>query len=248
MTGTSLGSSQTASTMNEYLAYYEKEGFEFSKDQKKDQKEISNVTEFLKQQVESGELKYLIKEAHSDGDDKNLFRMSTKANLLVGVNRKTIEKIYLAFPSPADNNSTLLSNQEFGQWIREKEKKGGGQIVYFNTSCGSKLKAIHEIEATQSPLLLNIPTMNTTETFTTSDESAERLLFTAFRNGKNYDEMRAELSKNEKYKNDSGNGFIFPDESRYKNHITQVLATPLKMDVHVTTADGSPYQFDQNVH
>ena len=127
MTGTSLGSSQTASTMNEYLAYYEKEGFEFSKEKKKDQKEISNVTEFLKQQVESGELKYLIKEAHSDGDDKNLFRMSTKANLLVGVNRKTIEKIYLAIPSPADNNSTLLSNQEFGQWIREREKKGGIQ-------------------------------------------------------------------------------------------------------------------------
>ncbi len=141
MTGTSLGGSQTASTMNEYLSYYEKEGFEFSNDKK----EISNITEFLKTQVESGELKYMIKEAHSDGDDKNLFRMSTKANLLIGINKKTNEKIYLAFPSPTDNTSTLLSNQEFGQWIREREKKGGGQIVYFNTSCGSKAKAVHEI-------------------------------------------------------------------------------------------------------
>ena len=97
-------------------------------------------------------------------------------------------------------------------------------------------------------MLLNIPTIDTTETFATSDQNAEKLLFTAFRRGKNYEEMRDELSKNERYKKASGNGFIFPDEDRYKSHITQVLATPLKIDMNITTDDDRPYQFDQNVH
>ena len=67
-------------TMGEYLAYFQSQGFEFNTAKEK----IANLEEFLKNRIRSGEADYFIKEAHSDGDEKNLFRIDTSAEKLVG--------------------------------------------------------------------------------------------------------------------------------------------------------------------
>lgn len=232
----------TKPTMNQYLAYYQGQGFEFQSQSGV----IENFPQFLKEETESGRLDYLLKEAHTDGDFENLFRTNIKMRYELGIkklpNGKT-EKIQLVYPDPLDKKTTLLSNEEFASWIKNREKNSGGQFVYFNTSCWSDRKAINEIQAVESPLFLDIATTNKTNTFIFKEETAEYQLLQKFREGRNYDEIRSALSKDYKYRDGSGNGFIFPDEESYKGDITwntmQMPKTKTTM-----TKDGKTYNFD----
>ena len=90
-----------------------------------------------------------LKESHSDGDERNVFRFSRGNHIVRGLRYKEgglIEVIYIIFPrtlNPEEDNlgTDLLSNRELGQAIAEREAKGCGQVTYFNTSCWSHVKA-----------------------------------------------------------------------------------------------------------
>jgi hypothetical protein len=69
--------------MDEYLECYRQDSFEFSDAEI----QIDDFKGFLGQKVKSGELDYFIKEAHSDGDEKNLFRLDKKARMSVGTKK-----------------------------------------------------------------------------------------------------------------------------------------------------------------
>ena len=232
------------STMGEYLAYFQSQGFAFNSTKEK----IANLEEFLKNRIRSGEADYFIKEAHSDGDEKNLFRIDTSAEKLVGRKKYPDGKeeiVELIFPTAGAEKTKLISNGEFGEWMQAREKSGQGQFVYFNTSCWSKTKAINEIETAQSKVLVNIPTLTSAYTFQNYPENAEYQLLTAFREKKDYAEIRTALKNNEGYKARKSDVFIFPDEEDYQKNITDVLKTPLEITVEVRDESGRVINIDE---
>lgn len=239
MTGSNMGIASII--MNEYLAYYQNRGFEFEEMPR----ELNDVPAFLKEQVESGAVDYMKKEAHSDGDEKNLFRMYRKGRVMTGVNKKTNEKVQLVFPDANQGETTLLSNEEFGEWIRSREKAGKGQLVYFNGSCWSEQKAIHEVEAAASPLLVDIASTTTTLTFQYMRTSGGYLMLQAFRDKKSYEQIRQELKKNPDNAEGIRNVYIFPDQAEYREKITDRLETPLNIRLRITGPDGKPYTIDE---
>ncbi len=252
VTGSNLGSLSVGVT-NEYRAFFVDQGFEFP-----DPPALKTVAlgDYLKNGVTQGDFDYFIKEAHSDGDEKNLFRIDATAKVETGVRefvdpitkQKRKEIIHIVFPDAGTSETALIRNQTFGEWIRAREKNPNaknGQLVYFNTSCWSKTKAIHEIEAAGTDTLLNIPTLTSTLVFANHLKNAEYLLLTAFREGKNFSAMREELGKNPGYQSKDENRFIFPDEDDYKTNITDLFQFPIKMDVKITDSKGSEYNIDQ---
>ncbi len=243
--GSNLGK-DGATVITEYLRYYLRQGFEFDEEKKS----ISNLKQFLGDQVSSGKLDYLFKEAHSDGDEKNLFRVDTEGLLMRGTKTHPDgkkEEVFLVVPkSEGVQKTELIPNQEFGEWVRGREKNNQGQLVYFNTSCWSKTKALHEIEAASTSKLLNIPTLTITRTFGNYEGNPEREMLHAFRERKNYSEIRQALSEDEfnGYAKGTKNVFIFPDEERYKDEITRVVATPLDIQLQIQK-NGKPYSIEQ---
>ncbi len=230
-------------TIDEYLSYYQNNGFNFSSEQT-----TTSLHTLVKDKVKGGELDYFIKEAHSDGDEKNLFRMDRTAAYIVG--EKTLEngkkeRVYLVYPNQKTKETTLLANDEFGAWIQEREAKGLGPLVYFNTSCWSHTKALFEIEAAASDRLLNIPTLNMARMFRNYTGNAEYQLFTAFREGKNWEDIRKAMEKNEAYKYKKENVFMFPDEDTYQSKILDMIKTPLKIRVKTKDEKGIPYNIDE---
>ena len=151
--------------LEEYLAYFQEQGFQFVRTK------TSNLKEFLLEGIKSCELDYFLKESHSDGDERNIFRFNRANYIAQGVRygeEGRIEVVYIIFPPPLNLpglKTDLLSNKELGQAIQERERKGCGQLTYFNTSCWSDVKARYEIEAVNSPLFLNIPAISLTDTF-----------------------------------------------------------------------------------
>ncbi len=245
----------TAQVLNDYRQYMVDKEFVFPDPPVK---KTVKLKDFLKKGISDGSFDYLIKEAHSDGDEKNVFRMNSIADVETGVRtfvdpvtkKELKEIVHIVFPNKDETKKTeLLKNEEFGKWIQAREKNEApfnGQFVYFNTSCSSKTKAIHEVEAASTPAFLNIPTSSTTKVFLNQEKNAEYLLLTAFRAGSDFKGMREELSKNNDYKNKLGNTFLFPDDEEYKNSITDVVKFPLKVDLKILDSQGEEYNIDQD--
>jgi hypothetical protein len=238
----------SASLMQEYLAYYQSKGFRFSDTRE----EMGDFTKHLEAKTASGELDYLIKEAHSDGDEKNLFRMDSRVKILrgertiPGTSRK--ESVELVYPTDDSKTaeSKLVSNQAFGEWIRKREQDGKGQFVYFNTSCWSHTKALHEIEAARSTNLLNIPTQTSACTFVhEGKQNGLHQVLEGFRNQETYQQVRARLEPIPKYKDQKEDVYLFPDEPRYQELITKKIATPLDIRLQVRDEKGRPYSIEE---
>jgi len=236
------------STLKSYRDYHEAAGFEFA-----DPVEVPNLKAYLKDKIAATDKvefapgsDLFIKEAHSDGDEKNLFRIDNTAKLVVGtrkVDEKTVEEVLLVYPSDKNKGNQVITNREFGTWIREREKAKVAPLGYLNTSCWSVTKAIHEIEAAHSTSLINIPATTSVRCFANSPSNGEFQLLTAIREKANYEKIREKLGLTPLYKRGTDDRFIFPDDDDYDRQIRQVLKTPLDWEVKMTQ-DGKPYSFE----
>ncbi|MBL7714797.1 MAG: hypothetical protein JNL01_04965 [Bdellovibrionales bacterium] len=234
-------------TLDEYQAYYEDQGFKFGKAQS-----LPKTLDFLKEQIESGTLDYFLKEAHSDGDEKNLFRMSKASKMKTGKKKRkdgTEEVFYLVYPdstSTDDAASVLISNQDFGLWIKNREKNNGVEFVYYNASCWSESKVVNELEAAFSPILRILASITTVTTFTNDETQAEYQMLHQFRaNEASWEKIREAMERDPEYANGSGDKMIFPDEPAYDERIRNVMKVPVAINSLIKKANGEPYNIDQ---
>lgn len=224
--------------LEEYLAYFQEQGFQFAKDK------TSDLKEFLLEGIKNCELDYFLKESHSDGDERNIFRFNRSNYIAKGVRygeAGRIEVVYIIFPPPLSLSglkTDLLSNRELGQAMAEREKKGCGQLTYFNTSCWSYVKARYEIEAVNSPLFLNIPSINLTDTFLNIEGEAIRSLLHSYRNGLDFNGFREALKTNEGYKSRKSNFYVFPDTVGYHTNILNLISVPLDIKIKLERKEG----------
>lgn len=229
--GSNMGPSSTENVVQEYLEYFNEEGFEFE-----EAEEIKDTRSFIQSRV-AGENKahYFVKEAHSDGDEKNLFRISNSGKVLRGV--RTLEngkKEYVDIVYPGkDYKTSLLSNNDFGEWMQQREKAGGSELVYLNSSCWSSTKATFEIAAAKTPKLVNIPTTTLMTTFTNREGNVMHSAIDGLRKEQTYAEIRERMKMDPMYEKRTENVMIFPDEPAYEEKIRKNAKVPLAIDTKV---------------
>lgn len=237
--GSNLSSHPSLS--DHYISYYQDQGYEFE-----EAKEVPTI-DFMKQQIQTGNLDYLIKEAHSDGDESNLFRASTESTLLQGkksLPNGTTEIIYLLGPKQGSHETKLISNQDFGEWIRARKEKQ--PLIYFNTSCGSTRKVISEIGAAHSENLIPYPSGSLVYTFSNSDQSTLKLMMDGFLSEKSYEGIRREMSKSPHFQAGSDR-MLFPDDSEYDTQIRSNLKTIWDTKITVRDAAGKILNIDEQI-
>ncbi len=233
--------SSGASVVDQYLTYYQNAGFRF-----KPAKSIDAVN-FFKSSIQSGELDYLIKEAHSDGDEKNLFRANRFGRVFEGTLDKsdgTKEVVYLLAPDSEKTDTKLISNQEFGAWVRARGKNQ--PIVYFNSSCSSTRKVISEIAATHSPNLIPIATSTSVLTFVNNETNGTRQVLQSFRDGKDYEAIRSDLQRTANYLRGRDH-YLFPDDKEYDDVIRKNLKMNLDVEVSVRDRSGKEVHIDDKI-
>lgn len=244
--GSNLGQPLTQNLVQEYLEYYAEQGFDFEEAQ-----EINDIPKYFESRIYGPDkAHYLVKEAHSDGDEKNLFRMSQKGKLLKGIKNNddgTKELIEIVYPG-SDPATTLLSNAQFGNWMKEREKENGPELVYLNSSCWSHSKATYEIAAAKTPKLINIPTTTSMTTFTNVSLNPMYAAIHGLRNEKTYEEIRNDMKADKGYAAKSSNVMIFPDEPAYDSKIRNFVKVPISIDTKITVKkDGKevPYSIEE---
>ena len=182
---------------------------------------------------------YFLKESHSDGDERNIFRFDIVNSVLKGIRpmgEGREEIIYLVYPKPfyfGTRQTALFSNLDLANLIKSREEKGCGEITYFNTSCWSHTKARYEIEAVNSELFLNIPSTSLSDTFVDHKGGAIRELLDSYRKGLDFEGFREALKSNSGYSSGKYNQYIFPDDPLYAYKIFRHISIPLKIEIHL---------------
>ncbi len=245
--GTNLGQPLTQETMNQYVEYYTQKGFTFG-----DVKDNDDMLNYLKEKVSgTGQMDYFIKEAHSGGDEKTMFDIAKKGKVLIGSKQQGDRKevVELIFPGTDSSysNSVSIGNSEFGQWARDREKAGGSELMYLNTSCNSESKAIYEIPAAATAKLVNIPTTSAVTTFANWKSNIMLNLVEGIRQEKDYAGIRELLKNNEEYKEGKGNRIVFPDEADYRTRIVDRIRTPFELNSKVSVKNASGQYENYNI-
>lgn len=243
--GTNMGE-DAAPTLDEYKSYYKSQGFKFGKATK-----VADTRKLIQEEVESGTMDYFLKEAHSDGDEKNLFRMSKASEMIVGKKKRKDGKeevIQIVYPSSTDGgaDSTLLSNQDFGEWIKTREKTNGVELVYYNASCWSESKVVNELEAAFSPIFRVLASTTTVTVFRDDPTQAEYQMLHQFReNEASWEKIREAMMRDPDYANASSDKMIFPDEPEYDERIRKVMKVPVAINTVIKDSAGKVYNIDE---
>ena len=237
-------SSLAHGVIDEHMAYYRSQGFKIDS-----QVELADIPKFLEEKVAGGEIDFLMKDAHSDGDEKNLLRVTKKGYLIVGRKKHANgleERIYLVSPGEdtSTEGTTLLSNRDFGSWIQKRDKDKRGPLVYFNGSCSSYSKAQNEIAASRSRSLVLIPTVVSATGFANTPYHTAYQMIHAFRQEKTFEQIREAMKLSRGYP--EKDHYVFPDEEKYQEYIRQHLKAPVDTEVVVRDENGKVINIDES--
>lgn len=241
--GTNMGNMHTTMTMNQYEAFYRQHGYKFDPPA-----QVPNSLQFMRETIASGELDYLVKEAHSDGDEKNLFRAARVGELRVGrrVHPHTgrTQIAYLLAPKYGTGGTMvagaegsvdeLIPNQLFGEWVRAREAAGRGPLVYLNASCTSITKVVNEITATRSKLLIAIPSVTAITMFRNRDTNSTAVFLEGLHESLDWASIRKRMEIDPEVKEQRNNMFALPNEERFEKAIRQSLGFTVDTDVRLT--------------
>lgn len=209
--GANLRGQTLKNTMTNYLYYLKQQKFTVE-----EPVIIERALEYLRDGItgKKDKLDYFLKEAHSDGDYRNLFSINKKIFLVRAKlqHEDYLEQIDLLYHDDS-YDVEFISNQMFGDWLHERENKyNGGQFIYLNTSCNSYTKAAAELGTAASKLLTIVASSSSVYTFSTSPDNSTFHLFDGIRKLLSFDDISKSI------KGLKGT-YIFPKETSYKSMI-----------------------------
>lgn len=238
------------SSLEAYKTYFIKNGFKFDKRSTVD----DNFKQTFKDMIESGEVDYFIKEAHSDGDERNVFRINKEGRVYRAVRnvRKGFDEVvYIVIPNKSYSNYTsprhsiLISNDEYGNWLQTRFKNGKGEFIMLNTSCWSISKAAQEIEKVLDKKFIDISSTTPVSMFENKADNAEYQLLNDFRTGKTMLEIEENLKRNAENYHGTGNNFILYHMQEFKKFVLENNRPALDIDVVLIGPEGKPINIDE---
>lgn len=239
--GSNLHGSAMDNTKNNYLYYLKQQNFVVA-----EPIVISDSIEYLKERIigKKEKLDFFVKEAHSDGDYRNLFSINKKMFLVrATLPHQDYQEIIDIMYTDGSYSAEYISNQQFGEWLKIREnEKLGGQFIYLNTSCSSYTKAAAELGTAASNNLVIIASESSVYTFSVTQDNATYHLFDGIRKMSSF----ADISKTIKGMRGS---YLFPMEESYKfkifNNINAGYETYSKVYKISESGERIPYQIEQ---
>ena len=232
---------------DQYLTYLKEEGFEFSAHY------TMGFKDSIAHYIRNGKADWLMYQGHAMGDDRNVFQIDRHSYIIravrvIGDKEKISggkaaapahEEIFLVLPRSRKEKdkeasaivSDFFSVNDLSKAMAVRNRNGGGQLIYFNTTCWSVKKAVYELGAVASSSFVNVATFSPSEIFQSERDGALRALIQSLREGRNFSGFRSALSANEEYRNNLRNRYIFPDEEVYREELVERIQIP--MDIHI---------------
>lgn len=230
---------------DEYVRYFKEKGFTFDWRVK----ELSDPQNLIQEKIQSGEIDYLLKDAHSGGVLQDLVTLLSQARLLTGSRLRPDgkkERVYILIPSDGGSTRTI-STADFGSWVRDRQKNGLSELVYFNTSCFGGDRAATDVSEAGTPHLLVIPVdpIQTTNYFLNKKDDAIYQLLESIRDNKSFSGFRENLNHVVDYRERNRNVYLLPDEPEYQEKIVNRLKEfPISARIMIYDQKNREVHFD----
>lgn len=213
-------------TWRQYIKFFRSKGYRFDP-----VGTLDDVKGWLKNKVATGQLDYLVKEAHADSVETILFMMQTRARMLTGYrnNGSVREEIHLIRGDKAELFN--IETEEFSAWLKTRLSASQPELVYLNGSCWSYTKALNELEKSDSRILTNIAALTMVSTFENHRLNAMYHILNGLLEKHTFSQMRQGLSQVPDYSKHQDEVFIFPDEQQYEESIWSLMTQPLQIRI-----------------
>lgn len=228
------------SVMGSYKEYFLEKGFKFAAP-----RPVDSGAGFLEEEVKSGRLDYMLKEAHSHGAD-DLVHLIGKGDIHTGTRsagRGKQEVVHIFFPSEEGRQVTgskRVRTDEFSEWMKERTQNGGKQLFYLDTSCSALNLVCHVAQAAQDKNLVVAAATDTVETFANESADAVTQMLDGIRAGQSFAEIRKKTAS-------KGNSetvpFQTPGSKPWKEHMGSANHRSVKTEVKIYE-DGTEIDFE----
>ncbi len=214
-----------------YLKFYRERGLELTK-----KFLIPDTKKYFSENFSGAEpMDIFIKEAHSSGDEKNLMSISRSSTVyrIEKTHAEYKEVVEIVVPYLASAKSELISNQEFGLWMQQRKHALNLELIYLNTSCWSDHKAVLEVVAANTNLLVIIPSISITTYLNAYDRNGTYQLVDGFRKMLTYEQIKDQLYAYLDRSKHTTDRYIFPGQPEYKKRISDALPPNLEVVIDI---------------
>jgi hypothetical protein len=182
---------------------------------------LNSYKSYLKNSIIKCKTDLIHKIAHSGGDALNLLSIPHKGNVVRLYKKRADNKtevVDILYPAKKKSKKDFITNREFGEWIRTRDKKcKNQQLIYVNGSCNSAdQKASNEILAARSPNFVDISSNTLNYLYPTYEKAGSLLVFDGLADNKTYSEIKEEIDR---ARPEGYEDFLFPNSSEYEEII-----------------------------
>ena len=213
--------------LKSYGGYYRALGFHFGR-----QIPVPDVPAAFEREVGEGDLDYLVRDGHSDGDDENVIVLYPDGYMIEGKRQgpdgeETIKLVYNLKKEP---KTQRIRYDKFNELLRKRAAKMKDPLVFVDGSCWGIEKAWFGLSQAPSSLLIEISANASVNFFENVDRNSMRRLFDAIRLGHSFEDTRKALAELPGYSSKREDWFVFPDDDLYPQR-SRILAIDKHMSV-----------------
>jgi hypothetical protein len=236
-----LDRKEVQASLAAYKSYFRAGGFAFFTEPKA----LADAPAFVENAVTQGNLDYLIRDGHSDGDDDNVVNLFKEGFVLSGskVDGGKVETIDILYRLKKKPKNAILSYADFAQALDRRSQKMKNPLVLVDASCWGVEKAWFGLAHAPATQIMEITASSPVNFFANSRRSATRMVLDGILRGESFATLRARLNELPRYADGREDRFVFPDDPLYPRD------SPLaRIDRRLTSRKGGappkPYKPD----
>jgi hypothetical protein len=206
-------------TLNQYLSFYRGQGFKFRKET------VSDFPAWLKKKVASGEVDYLVREAHI----QNEMAVVEKGTMMVGTSPDGVhEVLVLLSEKMGPNEGSRIKWDEWDVALKARANADpGNDLLYFDTKCSAFSNACALNTRLQSRNMKTIAADSVAMTMVDDSTSPMRAMLEGLLNQEDFSAIDQRLQKARKRSGEPwSDNYILPGSARYKQAIESGSSLP----------------------
>jgi hypothetical protein len=210
-----------------YMSYFKSLGFQFA-----GRTPVADVPSFVKKTITEGNIDFLIRDGHSDGDDDNVMVLYSSGFIMKGqrLENGRAVAVNIVFNLQDDTDEKRISYADFAAQMDRRFTTMQTPLVYIDGSCWGIEKAWFGLGYVPSSQMVEIAANTSVNYLENNENNAMRVLLDGVIKGDTFDTLRARLSGLDGFASGQEDRFVFPDDALYPHS-----GPLLKVDRHLSS-------------
>lgn len=223
-----------------YQSYFRTQGFTFAA-----RTPVADAPKYVEAEIGAGDLDYLLRDGHSDGDDENVMALYPTGFVIEGrrPGKGSDDTIRIVFNLQKNPPTRRIPYDDFYRLVEARYAAMHEPLVFFDGSCWGVEKAWFPLAVEPSSRLIEIAANSAVNFFENVDRNAMRRVLDAILHGDSFARVRAGLKELRGYRSSREDRFVFPNDRLYPQ-AGPILEIKKRLSVTLPGKPPRPYTPD----